>query len=41
MDGKLPFQAGYVHLFTGAYIAENLGSSRDQDWAYAQVWVNF
>ena len=40
-DGKLLFQAGYGHLFTGAYIAENLGTSADQDWAYAQLWVNF
>ena len=24
-----------------AYIAENLGTSTDQDWAYAQLWVNF
>jgi hypothetical protein len=41
MDGKLSFQAGYGHLFAGAYIAENLGTSIDQDWAYAQLWVNF
>ena len=41
MDGKLSFQAGYGHLFAGAYIAENLGTSADQDWAYAQLWVNF
>ena len=41
MDGKLAFQAAYGHLFAGGYIAENLGTSRDQDWAYAQLWVNF
>ncbi len=41
MDGKLSFQAGYGHLFAGAYIAENLGTKVDQDWAYAQLWVNF
>ena len=41
MDGKLSFQAGYGHLFAGAYIAENLGTSADQDWAYAQLWMNF
>ena len=41
MDGKLAFQAAYGHLFAGGYIAENLGTSRDQDWAYAQLWLNF
>ena len=41
MDGKLAFQAAYGHLFAGGYIAENLGQSRDQDWAYAQLWLNF
>ncbi len=41
MDGKLAFQAAYGHLFAGGYIQENLGTSRDQSWAYAQLWVNF
>ena len=41
MDGKLSFQTGYGHLFAGSYIKENLGTSTDQDWAYAQLWVNF
>jgi hypothetical protein len=41
MDGKLSFQAVYGHMFSGAYIAENLGTSTDQDWAYAQLWINF
>ena len=41
MDGKLAFQAAYGHLFAGGYIQENLGTSRGQDWAYAQLWVNF
>jgi len=27
--------------FAGGYIAENLGTSADQDWAYAQLWMNF
>ena len=40
MDGKLSFQAGYGHLFAGEYIQENLGTKTDQDWAYAQLWVN-
>jgi hypothetical protein len=41
MDGKLSFQTGYGHLFAGGYIKENLGTSADQDWAYAQLWINF
>jgi hypothetical protein len=41
MDGKVSFQAVYGHMFAGAYIAENLGTSADQDWAYAQLWINF
>lgn len=41
MEGKLSFQAGYGHLFAGSYIEQNLGTSTDQDWAYAQLWVNF
>ena len=41
MDGKLSFQAVYGHMFAGGYIAENLGTSADQDWAYVQLWMNF
>ena len=41
MDGKLSFQAVYGHLFAGGYIAENLGTSTGQDWAYVQLWTNF
>ena len=41
MDGKLAFQASYGHLWAGGYIADNLGTSRGQDWAYAQLWLNF
>ena len=41
MDGKLAFQAAYGHLFTGGYIRENLGTSINQIWAYAQLWLNF
>ena len=41
MDGKLAFQAAYGHLFAGGYIAQNLGTSKDQEWAYAQLWMNF
>lgn len=41
MDGKLSFQAVYGHMFAGGYIAENLGTSADQDWGYVQLWMNF
>lgn len=41
MDGKLAFQTSYGHLFAGDYIAENLGTSVDQSWAYVQLWMNF
>ncbi len=41
MDGKLAFQTSYGHLWAGGYIAENLGTSKGQDWAYAQLWLNF
>ena len=41
MDGKLAFQATYGHMFAGGYIQENLGTSADQSWAYAQLWMNF
>ena len=42
MDGKLAFQAAYGHLWAGKYISENLGRTAvGQDWAYAQLWINF
>lgn len=41
MDGMLSFQAVYGHMFAGGYIAENLGTSAGQDWAYVQLWMNF
>ena len=42
MDGKLSFQAAYGHLWAGGYIAQNLGGkAAGQDWAYAQLWMNF
>ena len=41
MDGKLAFQATYGHLWAGGYIAENLGNSTGQEWAYVQLWMNF
>lgn len=40
-DGKVAFQATYSHLWAGDYIAQNLGTSGGQDWAYAQLWMNF
>lgn len=41
MDGKLAFQTSFAYLFTGPYIRENLGTTKDQTWAYAQLWLNF
>ena len=41
MDGKLAFQAAWGHLFAGGYIQQNLNTSSNQDWAYAQLWMNF
>lgn len=40
-DGKMAFQATYGHMFAGGYIAENLGTSADQSWGFAQIWMNF
>ncbi len=40
-DGKVAFQVTYGHMFTGGYISDNLGTSNDQSWGYAQVWMNF
>jgi len=40
-DGKMAFQATYGHLFAGGYIQENLGTSQNQSWGYAQIWMNF
>lgn len=42
MNGMVAFQAGYGHLFPGSYISYNLGRRAvGQDWAYAQLWINF
>ncbi len=42
MNGMVAFQGGYGHLFPGPYISQNLGRSAvGQDWAYAQLWINF
>ena len=41
MDGKLAFQTNFSYLFTGPYIRQNLGTNKDQTWAYAQFWLNF
>ncbi|MEW6543779.1 MAG: alginate export family protein [Nitrospirota bacterium] len=40
-DGKVAFQATYGHLFTGSYIAKNLGTHSDQSWGFVQLWMNF
>ena len=42
MNGMVAFQGGYGHLFPGPYISHNLGRHAvGQDWAYAQLWINF
>jgi hypothetical protein len=41
MDGKVAFQATWGELFAGGYIQQNLGTSANQQWAYAQLWINF
>jgi len=41
MDGKLAFQAAWGYLWAGGYIQQNLGTSSNQQWAYAQLWMNF
>jgi hypothetical protein len=41
MDGKVAFQATYSYLWAGSYIEQNLGASTNQQWAYAQLWINF
>ena len=41
MDGKLAFQTNFSYMFTGPYIRENIGMTKDQTWAYAQLWLNF
>jgi hypothetical protein len=42
MNGMVAFQSGYGHLFPGPYISHNLGRNAvGQDWAYAQLWINF
>jgi hypothetical protein len=40
-DGKVALQATWGHLFTGSYIKDNLGTNKDQDWAYVSLWMNF
>jgi len=40
-DGKVALQATYGHLFTGAYIRQNLGVNSDQSWGYLSLWMNF
>ena len=41
MEGKLAFQTSVAYMFAGPYIRENLGTSANQTWAYAQLWLNF
>jgi hypothetical protein len=40
-DGKVALQATWGHMFTGEYIAKNLGTTSDQDWGFIQLWMNF
>lgn len=40
-DGKVALQGTWGHLFTGAYIRDNLASNADQDWWYLSLWMNF
>lgn len=41
MEGKLAFQTSVAYMFSGPYIRENLGTNKNQTWAYAQLWLNF
>lgn len=42
MNGIVAFQTGYGHLWPGSYVSHNLGRRAvGQDWAYAQLWINF
>jgi len=40
-DGKMAFQVTGSHLFAGGYMEKNLGTSTNQTWGYAQIWMNF
>lgn len=40
-DGRVALQATYAHIFTGAYVSNNLGVSSDQSWGFVQLWMNF
>jgi len=40
-DGKMAFQVTGSYLFAGGYMQHNLGSSTNQTWGYAQIWMNF
>jgi hypothetical protein len=42
MHGMVAFQTGYGHFWPGSYVSHNLGRRAvGQDWAYAQLWINF
>ncbi|MGE0643415.1 MAG: alginate export family protein [Nitrospira sp.] len=42
MSGMVAFQTGYGHFWPGSYVSHNLGRRAvGQDWAYAQLWINF
>lgn len=42
MNGMVGIQTGHDHLFPSPYISYSLGRHAvGQDWAYAQLWINF
>jgi len=49
MNGKVGWQLGGGHFFTGDYVSKNSGSkgtqafgkAQDQNWGYTQLWINF
>ncbi len=40
-DGKISLAVMYGHFFSGPYIREHLGTTKDQDWGIVQLWTNF
>ncbi len=40
-DGKISLAVMYGHFFSGPYIREQLGTTKDQDWGIVQLWTNF
>jgi hypothetical protein len=42
-NNKVGWQLGYGHFFDGDYLKDNScsGCSKDQNWGYTQLWINF